>query len=92
MHRLALSVLSLTLVASLACTSESAVPTPVAASETGSSEPAAAAADVEAAPKIACAEAVYNFGAVSPTDKIEHVFTIKNEGTAELKIERVQKT
>ena len=62
MHRLALSILSLTLVASLACTSEAAVPTPVAASETGSSEPALTevGADVEGAPTIASAAAVYN--------------------------------
>jgi hypothetical protein len=35
---------------------------------------------------------LFNFGAIKPTEKIDHVFKIKNVGTADLKIERVQKT
>lgn len=44
------------------------------------------------APKITSDEAVYEFGAIKPTDTVEHVFKIRNAGDADLKVERVQKT
>lgn len=93
MPRLASSLL-LTFVATLACTTESA-PTPQAAELADGEvtpETAPASEPAVAGPKITCADAVYDFGAIAPTDKVEHVFTIKNEGSADLKIERIQKT
>jgi hypothetical protein len=51
-----------------------------------------AALEKEGAPKIAADEAVYDFGAIKATDTVEHVFTIRNAGDADLKVERVQKT
>lgn len=59
------------------------------------SDPAAAgnaAIAKEGAPKITADEAVFEFGAIAPTDSVEHVFQIRNAGDADLKIERVQKT
>lgn len=95
MPRLASLLLSLTFVATLACSSEPAPPaaTDAAANADGGGEAPATntAAPVEG-PKITCADAVYDFGAIAPTATVEHVFTIKNEGTADLKIERIQKT
>lgn len=96
LHRLASSALCLSLLAlacstfALACSSD-APPS----SETGAAaaEPAAPTAtpSVEG-PKITCADAVHEFGAVGPNTSVEHVFTIKNEGSEDLKIERIQKT
>lgn len=45
-----------------------------------------------AAPKITADEAVHEFGAITATDSVEHVFKIRNAGDADLKIERVQRT
>jgi hypothetical protein len=77
----------------LACgTDKPQSPSPTAAaSETGASASETAASAEDGAPQIA-ADAVHEFGAIKPTDSIEHVFVIRNEGTADLKIERVQKT
>ena len=47
---------------------------------------------VAGAPTIASTEAVFDFGAIKATDVVEHVFVIRNEGTDDLKIERVQRT
>jgi hypothetical protein len=44
------------------------------------------------APKIASDEAVFDFGAIKPTQTVEHTFTIKNVGTGDLNIDHVQKT
>jgi hypothetical protein len=77
----------------VACGSqERAVPVPdSAATETEAA--VSAEAQVQAgAPKIAAGEPVHDFGAIKATDTVEHVFKIHNEGTADLKIERVQRT
>jgi hypothetical protein len=58
-------------------------------------EPAAAdnaAIATTGAPRIAADEPVFDFGAIEATDSVEHVFTIRNVGDADLKVERVQKT
>ena len=79
----------------VACAPEPAAP--------GAEERAEATATAEAqtedaqqaqqgAPKIASDAAVYEFGAIKATDSIEHIFKIKNEGDADLHIERVQRT
>lgn len=72
------------------CNSAPPAPTPV--EDQAASEPAVAAEPEAGVPKIAADEAVFDFGAINPTSKVEHVFKIKNAGTADLKIERVQKT
>lgn len=74
------------------CKSES--PPPTAESEPAGETAVAAEPEPElaGAPKIAAAEPVFDFGAIKPTDKVEHVFKIHNAGTADLKIERVQRT
>lgn len=72
-----------------ACSSEPPAPAP-AADEASPAEPEAPPAD--AAPKIASDEAVFEFGAIKASDSVVHVFKIKNEGNADLKIERVQRT
>lgn len=82
--------LCLILVASLACSSEPAAP--AAATDAAAGEATPAAVPAVEGPKLTCADAVYDFGAISPTKSVEHVFTVKNEGTADLKIERIQKT
>jgi hypothetical protein len=74
------------------CKSDS--PPPAAADEPASETAVAATAEPESlgAPKIAADEPVFDFGSINPAGRVEHVFKIKNTGTAELKIERVQKT
>jgi hypothetical protein len=94
--RLAFHLVALPLVASIVmlggCNSSSPTPTPSEA-EPVAAEPSAEAAEAQTgAPKIAADEAVFEFGSIKPTDKVEHVFKIRNAGTADLKIERVQRT
>jgi len=58
-------------------------------------DPAAAesaAVAKDGAPRITADEPVFEFGAIEPTDSVEHVFKIRNVGDADLKVERVQKT
>jgi hypothetical protein len=79
----------------LACTSEPAVPAPVADVPVEPEAVATQAADVTpepGAPMIASDEAIYDFGEIKPVDSIEHTFKIKNIGTADLHIDHVQKT
>ncbi|PRQ04983.1 DUF1573 domain-containing protein [Enhygromyxa salina] len=81
----------------LACGTQSPAPAPAAQAEVqanadASTDTDTGAAEQQGAPKIASDEATYDFGAIKPVDSIEHVFKIKNEGTADLHIERVQKT
>lgn len=89
LHRLASSALCLSLFA-LACSSDAPPSSETSAAAAESATPAATPS-VEG-PKITCADAVHEFGAVGPNTSVEHVFTIKNEGNADLKIERIQKT
>ena len=84
---LVLSVVALTLGG---CKSEP--PPPTEADEPASESAVAAEPEAEGTPKIAVDEPVFDFGAIKPTDKAEHVFKIKNAGTADLKIIKVQKT
>ena len=42
------------------------------------------------APKIASAQPAFNFGQVKQGKKVEHIFKIKNEGSADLIIERAK--
>jgi hypothetical protein len=53
---------------------------------------AAAAAAPAGAPRIAAEEPVHDFGAITATDSVEHVFKIRNAGDADLKIDRVERT
>jgi len=62
-----------------------------APSEPAPSEPAASEPNT-GVPRITSDAAVHDFGAITPTDSVEHVFGIRNAGTADLKIERVQPT
>lgn len=65
------------------------------ASEAGAGEPAAsepAPVVPDGVPKITSDAAVHDFGAIKATDSVEHVFEVRNAGSADLKIERVQPT
>lgn len=46
----------------------------------------------EAVPVIASDEPTFDFGTVSPSGQVKHVFKLVNRGTADLKIERVERT
>lgn len=48
------------------------------------------ASEVKAQPSIQAKELDYNFGEVLEGTEVEHEFTVKNSGTADLNIERVQ--
>jgi hypothetical protein len=88
------SVLLLAAALPLACGGEPPpAPTKVAATpaEDPAAPPEAEVAKTDA-PKITSDEPVHDFGAIKPTDTAEHVFTIRNVGGADLKIERVEKT
>lgn len=82
----------------IACgTHESPPPSKVVVSdqEPGASEPGASEPDTvvpDGVPRITSDAAVHDFGAIKPTDSVEHVFGIRNAGSANLKIERVQPT
>lgn len=73
-------------------THEPPPPSEVVASgdEPGASEPRTAVRD--GVPRITSDAAVHDFGAIKPTDSVEHVFGIRNAGSADLKLERVQPT
>lgn len=73
-------------------------PTPAPADQdpqpetTTPAEPAASEETGEALPVIASDEPIFDFGTISPSDKVTHVFKIVNRGTADLHIERVERT
>lgn len=60
------------------------------ASEPGASEPDTVVGD--GVPRITADAAVHDFGAIKATDSVEHVFVIRNAGSGDLKLERVQPT
>ena len=81
----------------LGCGAEPSAPTLVTTPDVGNgASPAEEAPPSEAVPdgvpKIASDAAIHEFGAIKATDSIDHVFKIRNAGTADLKIERVQRT
>ena len=90
------SALLVAAVLTLACGADPApTPTKVDAppAEKGPEAVAKEGPEVEAGgPRLAADEAVHDFGGIKPTDTAEHVFTIRNAGDADLKIDRVQKT
>lgn len=65
---------------------------PAATAEVEAAPAEGAAIAKDGTPKITADEAVYDFGAIGPTDSVEHVFKLRNAGDADLKVERVQKT
>lgn len=71
-------------------------PTPSSAEQAPKNEPTEPAVSEEqtgeAVPVIASEEATFDFGTISPSDKVTHVFKIQNRGTADLHIERVERT
>jgi hypothetical protein len=86
-------LLALTLVATTVVLGgcNSAPPAPTPSEDEPATEPAAAEPEA-GVPKIACDEPVFEMGAIKQTDKVDHVFKIRNAGTGDLKIERVQRT
>ena len=88
---LALSVVALTILGG--CNSAAPAPTPSADEPAGETAVAATAEpEAEGAPQITADEPVFDFGSIKPTERVDHVFKIRNIGTADLKIERVQRT
>ncbi len=47
-------------------------------------------AQAQGVPRLACDEPVHRFGTVEPPEPVRHVFVIRNEGTAPLRIEGVR--
>lgn len=88
--RAALTFSLVSLMGAFACMSEPPAPAPVK-----QDDPALAPSEGEVAaagPRIAADEAVFDFGSVAPSGKVEHVFTIRNVGDADLHIDHVKKT
>lgn len=84
---------SLAAVFVLACSgAEPPAPSKVEVAEVVVDAGQAPAAVQDGAPTIASDEAVFDFGAITASDEVEHVFKVRNAGTADLKIERVQRT
>ncbi len=50
----------------------------------------AASADAAKVPKIASAQPTFNFGKIKQGKTVEHIFKLKNEGKADLIIERAK--
>jgi hypothetical protein len=65
------------LLASCKCGGEEGAPAAAKPAETGS-------------PKIVAVESAFDFGKVKQGDEVTHVFKIRNEGTAELKIDKAR--
>lgn len=90
------ALLSLPLLAFALTACNTPKPSKQVAAETGDTSAEAtsegAAADQAAAPKIAADEATFEFGEIKPSERVQHTFKIKNEGNADLHIERVQRT
>jgi hypothetical protein len=57
--------------------------------DASTAEPSASA-DAVKAPKIASAQPTFNFGQIKQGKKVEHIFKVKNEGKADLIIERAK--
>ena len=75
----------------IACgTNEPPPPSKVVVSDDEPGEPDTVVRD--GVPRITSDAAVHDFGAIKPTDSVEHVFEIRNAGSANLKLERVQPT
>jgi hypothetical protein len=55
-------------------------------------EPTPSGETGEAVPVIASDEATFDFGTVTPTGSVKHVFKLVNRGSADLHIERVERT
>lgn len=55
-----------------------------------SNEADAGEAKADRAPKIVAVEGEHDFGKVKQGKAVEHVFKLKNEGTADLKIEKAR--
>lgn len=98
MARAAKLILALLVVVplALACgTHEPPPPSKVVVSndEPGASEPGASEPTVrDGVPRITADAAVHDFGGIKATDSVEHVFVIRNAGSGDLKLERVQPT
>ncbi|MCA9653173.1 MAG: DUF1573 domain-containing protein [Myxococcales bacterium] len=99
MTRAATLISALLVPLALACgANEAPAPTKVAGPpEAAPPEPAAEASApgpvaADGVPKITSDAPVHEFGGIKPTDSVDHVFKIRNAGTADLKIERVQRT
>jgi hypothetical protein len=92
MTRFANYALTVVAFVTLGCNAAPSDPTSTTEAEPTTEPAVAAVPEPGGAPKIAADEAVFEFGSIKPTDKVEHVFKIKNTGTADLKIERVQRT
>jgi hypothetical protein len=92
-------VLALSLT-TIACSTPSSAPDPgqpgqpaqSAGSEGVEPSPGAIDGGTDGVPMIASDEATFDFGTITPTDKVTHVFEIVNRGTADLTIERVERT
>lgn len=62
------------------------------ATKSESAETTSVDEDADGVPKIVAENAIHEFGGIKASDTVEHVFTVRNEGTADLKIDRVQRT
>ena len=86
------------LVGLLALASIGCGPTPSAPGQTKPNtkaepaEPVASEEPGDAVPVIASDEAEFDFGTIAPSGSVTHVFKIVNRGTADLHIERVERT
>lgn len=80
---------------SIGCGGAKDAPVPGPAVEAATSDAApttGAPVDSDGVPKIVADDAEHDFGGIKASDTVEHVFTVRNDGTADLKIERVQRT
>lgn len=88
------SLLSLALASSLTlagCDAPAPADAPTKAAEPVAEAPAEEPGQT-GAPKITADAATFEFGTIRPGQSVEHVFTVRNTGDADLHIERVQKT
>ena len=91
-HRDARTILLVTALALLGCGPAPSTPDTRPNHKPEPTEPAASDEPGEAVPIIAADEAEFDFGTVSPTGSVTHGFKLVNRGTADLKIEKVERT
>jgi hypothetical protein len=91
-HRAARALLSFAVLVLVSAGCNSAPSPQPSAAQAEQTEPAPSVETGEAVPVIASDEPEYDFGTVTPTGSVEHVFKLVNRGTVDLKIERVERT
>jgi hypothetical protein len=86
------ALLPFTVLMLVACNASPSPSQQDAPAEQPAATPSEQSSVAEAVPVIASDEPVFEFGTVAPDGQVKHVFKLVNRGSADLHIERVERT